>query len=227
MITVAWVLIAIGAAISLAGFIMLVFAAFRTSVGWGLAMLFLSWLIIPLVIFLVKYWPEARTPFLVSVGGWVFTGIGWFVLAGSVATNAMAEFENFDVQDPASIDQPADDSEAADLGWNDEDSPEDVEPLQFDPPPPSPTPTVMPAEDYEELQEELAESAARKKIISFGEAYDHVGERVKVHLVDGTSVIVTIDAIDREGMSVTRRVGGGAVSFPIRRDHVKEIHLLK
>ena len=224
MITVAYVLIALGGLVSLAGGVMLLIVAFRVSMGWGLALLFLSWLVVPPIIFIVKYWADARTGFLVSVGGWIMTGIGWFVFAGSVATMAMAEFENFDVQEPV-MTQSATDQEGGTGDWAEPRTDEIVEPEPT--PAPTATPTPMPAEEYQEYQEALAESAVRQSLIGIDEAGEHLGELARVRLMDGSSVTVTIDSVGPDGLQVTQRVGGGAVSFPIRRDSVKEIQLLK
>jgi hypothetical protein len=227
MITVAYILIAVGGIVSLVGMVILVFAAFRVSAGWGLTVLFLSWLVVPFVIFLVKYWAEARTGFLISVGGWVLTGIGWFVFAGSIASMAMAEFENFEIRESESVDQPVFDDTAEAGEWNEEESVTSPEPAPTDIPAPTPTPTPMPAEEYGELQASLAETAAKQKIISFEQAREHLGEYVRISLVDGSSATITIDSVDANVLQVTQRVGGGSVSYPVQRRHIKELRLLK
>jgi hypothetical protein len=48
------------------GFVWLVVVAFRRSVGWGLAVLFLS--PIAAVVLAIKHWRETRTPFLIYAG---------------------------------------------------------------------------------------------------------------------------------------------------------------
>jgi len=227
MITVAYILIAVGGIVSLVGMVILLIAAFRISLGWGLALLFLSWLVVPLVIFLVKYWAEARTGFLISVGGWVLTGIGWFVFAGSIASMAMAEFENFEFQEPESADTPLFETTTETGEWNDEESVTTAGPVPTEIPAPTPSPTPMPAEEYEELQASLAESAAKQKIISFEQAREHIGEYVKISLKDGSSATIFIDSIDRGRLHVTQRVGGGSVSYSVQRSDIKELRLLK
>jgi hypothetical protein len=178
------------------------------------------------VVFLVKYWAEARTGFLVSIGGWVLTGIGWFVFAGSIASTAMAEFENFEIQQPSAVDQPVFDAGAESGEWNDDESAPWAGPDPTEIPAPTPTPTPMPAEEYEELQASLAETAAKQKIITFEQAAEHLGEWVRLDLNDGSSATVTIDSVNERGLQVTQRVGGGSVSYPVQRNSIKELRLL-
>jgi hypothetical protein len=226
MITVAYILIAVGGIVSLVGMVILLIAAFRVSLGWGLALLFLSWLVVPFVVFLVKYWSEARTGFLISIGGWILTGIGWFVFAGSIASMAMAEFENFEIQEPESADTPLFETTTESGEWNDEETATSGVLFPTEIPAPSPTPTPMAAEEYEELQESLAESAAKKKIITFEQAREHIGEYVRISLADGSSATVTIDSISQNRLQITQRVGGGAVSYSVHRNNIKELRLL-
>ena len=103
MITGAYLLLVIGGVLYLCGWVMLLVLGFKKGVGWGLTMLFLSWLLIPLIVFLIKFWDEAKPGFLFMVAGVVLSGLGGFILVGSVATSAIAEVETFEVTRPAPV----------------------------------------------------------------------------------------------------------------------------
>lgn len=73
-------LLVIGGLVSLAGGIWLIVVAFQESVLWGLGSL-----IVPLVVlvFTAMHWDEARTPFLVSLGGTVLMIAGVAILGAA------------------------------------------------------------------------------------------------------------------------------------------------
>ena len=68
------VIILLGLAIFLIGGLLFLVAAFRESIWWGLACLF-----IPIVqlFFLIVHWPEAKKPFFIQL-------LGFMVLIGGV-----------------------------------------------------------------------------------------------------------------------------------------------
>ncbi len=213
METASYMLIAVGGLAALAGFLVVVTVAFRISVGWGLAVLFLSWLVIPLVVFLVKYWPEARAGFLLSVSGWVISGVGSFLLAGSLATNAVAELDDYN---PPSRQQAADAARVTvdETGITRAPSVASAEPavptvLPSPPPTPGPSP-------HRESSVDHADPSPTPHVIPFDEAGDHLGETVMLDLTDGTSRRVVLDAVTSDGLRVTQQVGGGAMRYPLR-----------
>lgn len=70
-----YVIALIGIGLVLHGFIMLTFAAFRSRVGWGLAVLFIPF---AQVFFPIYYWDQARKPFMTFTFGmalWLGTAI--------------------------------------------------------------------------------------------------------------------------------------------------------
>jgi hypothetical protein len=60
------VLIGLGVVVSFIGGIMFLIAAFKEGVGWGLAVMFIPF---AQLVFLVKYWSQARVAFLAQVIG--------------------------------------------------------------------------------------------------------------------------------------------------------------
>src|SRR5688500_7977308 len=65
---------ALGIVALLAGSVMMIFAAFRQHVLWGLAYLFLP---LASLIFLIIHWAEAKKGFLVSVAGLAVFAAPW------------------------------------------------------------------------------------------------------------------------------------------------------
>jgi hypothetical protein len=229
VITGAYLLLAIGGILSLGGWVMLTVLGFKKSFGWGLAILFLSWLIIPLVIFLTKYWGEAKTGFLLLVVGTVVSGIGWFAVVGSVATSAMAEFETFELTPTeAPVEEPiappfeeeptpvmAEASPAATAA--EEAIGASLEAASPTPPVALPTPagTV------------LGERVEWQQLIDPANLPAHVGELVELRMRDGSVLRVTLDGVEPGSLRVTQRVGGGALSYPVRRSQIVEVHVTR
>jgi hypothetical protein len=231
VITGAYLLLALGGILTLAGWVMLLVLGFKKSIGWGLAILFLSWLIIPLVAFLARYWSEAKAGFLLLVTGMAVSGIGWFALVGSVATSAVSEFESFDpspaevlVEEPATLI-----------------------------PEPDATPEAAGAEPTSAIAEEMLSSPAAAEAetptpvvalptpagavlgerVDWQPLADHAGlasfagELVELKMRDGSVLRVTLDAVTGDELRVTQRVGGGAFSYSVSRSQIAEIRVAR
>ena len=227
MITGAYVLLAIGGILCLGGWVMLTVLGFKKSIGWGLAVLFLSWLILPLVIFLIKHWAEAKTGFLLLVAGTVVSGIGWFAVVGSVATSAVAEFETFDLAPTAvpALQPPPRDDEPLPVVADEEAMADVLEPVAAAAAPAaSPTPTVAPPTPAGAV---LGERVEWQPLIGAGDLSTHVGELVELRMRDGGILRVTLDAVEPDVLRVTQRVGGGALSYPVRRSQIAEVHVAR
>jgi hypothetical protein len=233
MITGAYLLLVIGGILYLCGWVMLLVLGFKKGLGWGLAMLFLSWLVIPLIVFLVKFWDEARTGFLILAAGVVLSGLGGFILVGSVATSAIAEVETFDVTLP----EPA----PAAAG-------ETYEPPTFESDPAPVEPEAVEEEEAEvetgvpgfdeELEEEpeapptlegtvMGDRVEWQPLANRSNLGAYVGELIELRLTDGTVLRVTLDAIEGDTLRVNQRVGGGSLAYPVKTDMVDEIHVTK
>lgn len=79
------ILIAVAFIAALAGFVWLLVRAFNTGLGWGLAVLFLS--PFSAIAFAIKYWDQARNPFLIYIGASIAAG----VIASSMMVGWMAD----------------------------------------------------------------------------------------------------------------------------------------
>jgi hypothetical protein len=228
VVTGAYLLLALGGILYLCGWVMLLVLGFKKSLGWGLVILFLSWLIVPLVVFLIKYWDEARLGFFVMVAGMLASGVGGFILVGSVATSAMAEFESFDRPKP-----------------------EIVEPMPVEPYPDiAPEPTGIELEPQDELDEDepsetdqvedvpederpppmgavLGERVEWQPLDTLSNLPAYEGELIELHMKDGTVLTVTLDDIRGGTLQVTQRVGGGAMTYNVQLDMVEQVKVVK
>jgi hypothetical protein len=227
VITGAYLMLAIGGILTLGGWVMLLVLGFKKSIGWGLAILFLSWLIIPLVVFLAKHWSEAKAGFLLLIVGIVTSGIGWFALVGSVATSATSEFETFDLSPtevvaetpvavmpeeeaalPAAEAEPPTSGEMEAVG----------ELVAAEPPTPVvalPTPAGAVLGERVDWQP-LADPAGLA---------DYEGELVELRMRDGSVLRVTLVGVAGDELRVTQRVGGGALTYLVKRSLIAEIHV--
>jgi hypothetical protein len=227
VITGAYLLLAIGGILTLGGWVMLLVLSFKKSIGWGLAILFLSWLIIPLVVFLAKYWGEAKAGFLLLVAGIVASGIGWFALVGSVATSAMSEFETFDLTptevvavEPVAVmpeDEsapPAAEAEPPAIGAVETAG----EPVAAE----SPTPVVALPTPAGAV---LGERVDWKPLADPAGLAAYEGELVELRMRDGSVLRVTLAGVVGDELRVTQRVGGGALTYSVKRSLIADIRV--
>lgn len=227
MITGAYLLLAIGGILSLGGWVMLMVLGFKKSLGWGLAILFLSWLIVPLIVFLARYWSEAKPGFFLMLAGTIASGIGWFAVVGSMATSAMAEFESFDLTQPEIVEEEAgyvpEEPLPTQPAADDETLEEPIEPPDAIDLPPSPTPAPKPTP----AGTVLGERVEWRPLLDLASLPAYQGELIELVMRDGTRLRVTLDAVERDVLQVTQRVGGGALGYTVQRSQVVEIQVMK
>ncbi|GAC1332717.1 MAG: hypothetical protein NVSMB17_12210 [Candidatus Dormibacteria bacterium] len=86
MAVAGYVLIAVGAIVSLVGGIMLLIAAFRASIWWGLGSIFVPFVSL---IFVITHWATSRRPFFIQLAGvvLVFVGVAIAAAGGGVPSS--------------------------------------------------------------------------------------------------------------------------------------------
>ena len=235
MVTGAYLLITLGGILYLAGWVMLIVTAFRISTGWGLVILFLSWLLIPLVIFLIMNWAEARSGFLIMLAGMIAGGLGGFVLVGSVATSAMAEFDSFDMA-PSETTGPMvfGESEESETPSPSLDQGAEYEDYQW----PTPSPVVEQIEEVDQPEPDISSRTYvgqtgmgnRIKWVQLANVEDlagHLGELIELRLKDGEVLRVTLTAVTGDTLQVSQRVGGGRMGYSVQKDLIDEIYVMR
>ena len=78
----AQVILGIGGLVAFVGSIMILIAAFKTSLAWGFCSLFLPFVIL---VFTFTHWAEAKKGFLISLAGAVVQGIGYALFMKAAA----------------------------------------------------------------------------------------------------------------------------------------------
>ena len=220
MLTIAYVLIAVGSLALLVGGVLVVVAAFRINRGWGLVVLFLSWLIIPLIVFALRYWPKARTGLLVSLFGLIVSGIGWFVFLGFEAMTLTAP-EPFEYSRPSQEMSLGNDNEAASGFGSTEAAAPPTATVAL--PQPTTTPTPEPTRVPEPTPTQVTNSMWRT--VPYRELDQYMGARIQLVLTDGTGLSVVLESVSRDRITVAQRMGGGWVSYPVPRDTIREVRV--
>jgi hypothetical protein len=73
----------------------------------------------------------------------------------------------------------------------------------------------------------LGERVEWEQLIDPAHLSAHVGELVELRMRDGSVLRVTLDGVEPDALRVTQRVGGGALSYPVRRSQIAEVHVTR
>lgn len=95
MLGVGVVLLVVAGILSLVGTVMFAVAAFRVSLVWGLLVLFVPF---AGLVFLVKYWGQAKRGFLVGLAGSTVGVIAFLALSAGIASKAKAQLGDLAAQ---------------------------------------------------------------------------------------------------------------------------------
>lgn len=79
--TIASILAGVGSILLIVGGIWLLVMAFQTSIGWGLASLFIPFVIL---FFAAKFWPATSRPTYIWLGGFALSVIGNILVISSM-----------------------------------------------------------------------------------------------------------------------------------------------
>ena len=227
--TAALLLMAVGGLVALVGSVLLLVAAFRVSVTWGLLLLLLGWLVVPTVIFLVQYWPQARKPFLISLAGtlvWVAGFAVGLVGAGGELMTAVQDAtvtadEDVDVAWHSPPTEPTTEPSAA--------TPTPEAPTEV-PPPPSPTatprltPTSTPT--YTPTPTEVPTPVPQLSI-PLDKLSEFVGRTVELNVRGRGFLVVQLQAIQNGTLRVEQHVGGGSIAYSLPLDDVVSARLVR
>jgi hypothetical protein len=226
-------LLIVATILSIAGGIMFTVAAFRVSVVWGLLVLFVPFA--PLV-FLVKYWAEAKKPFMFSLAGAGVGVVGFFFLfSGAVAAGRAAVTE-------AATHARAETMKAEGI---DRGVPERAKVVAVTPPPSEPAPVAEPtADDAGEAVPQTAEAGSVDETEAFERLKEspdaapiseeirqvdlahHIGQRLLLVDRTGREMRGTLLSVGPRALRIERELSGGSVSYNVARADLKEIRSL-
>lgn len=227
--TAALLLMIVGGLVALVGSVLLLVAAFRVSVAWGLLLLLLGWLVVPTVIFLVQYWPQVRKPFLISLAGTLVWAAGFAVglvgaggeLMTAVQDATVTADEDVDVAWHGPPTEPTTEPSAA--------TPTPEAPTEV-PPPPSPTatprltPTSTPT--YTPTPTEVPTPVPQLSI-PLDKLSEFVGRTVELNVRGRGFLVVQLQAIQNGTLRVEQRLGGGSIAFSLPLDDVVSARLVR
>jgi hypothetical protein len=209
--------------VAFAAWIWLLVVAFRVSVGWGLALFFLGWTLIPLVVFAVQQWETAKRPVILYAASClvmlVTSAVAVFALGlelGSMVSQgggliarsgAEPETETNVLPPPRPTAQPTHPSWEAIVREIDRDDDATWETFV-----PSPTPiTGRPGAGG----------------LSWDELGSWIGKAVVVELSNGTVVTAALEAVEPDRLRVRHVIGGGEAAYWVERDQVDYIRPAK
>jgi len=202
---------------------MIVVAAFRQGVLWGLACLFLPF---AAIVFVILHWEETRP--------WLFLNVGGLLVAtlGSVFNPAGGDLANFAQpagwQDPVPIIIP--EAQEPDRGR----APAEETRVEDDPlgavlalPPGTGQGAVAPPPVEDAAPATPAESPqrTREEIIAPSQVGRYLNRLVEITKTDGERFKARIREEHDEILLVERPVGGGSITFNLRRSEIREIKI--
>ena len=231
--TMAWmVLMVVGGLVSLAAFIWLLVGAFRESMVWGLACLFIPFAVL---VFAFKFWDEAKMPFLGYLAGSILLVVGG---VGYSMTSVNVGIEEFpDLGEQVGWDSPATDS-FPDAGDHEGDEPAPEEWPEPDSATIAVDEVMESASDLHILDHEDALSILNEPggedpppprphrdgtLVPVSKLGSLQGERVVILLKTLERVSAYVVAVENETVELRHRVGGGSVTYSIEFDDIKEV----
>ena len=211
------ILFIVSSLVCLVAWIWLLVVAFRASLGWGLLVFFLSWLLIPIIVFAVKFWTEAKRPVILYALGMILA----FAAGGTAVFVMGMELGAMTGDDGASV------------------TSDGVSPGGAVLPPPRPTArathpsweaVVKEIEreddgDWEALVPTPTPVTGRATGLAWDELPGHIGRRGVVKLTNDTTVVAALEAATSDSIRIRHVIGGGEASYWIKRPEIEHIRL--
>lgn len=224
-------LLIIAVIVSLVGGIMFTIAAFRQSALWGLAVLFIPF---ANLVFLVKYWQEAKKSFFINLAG---CGVGVvamiaLVVGGAGAANrALAEAaQNAQEQamraeglDPAAMrrERAARTETQRQVAVTPVETSPAAETLLAEPP--------VAGNDEAAAFERLTETPAAPPIaeeIAPRDLVHHIGERLSLIDQNGRELRGTVLSVGPRVVRIERDLSGGSIRYDVARADIQKVRTL-
>jgi len=216
-------LIILAVILSLVGGIWFIVIAFRQSVVWGLVVIFVPF---ASLVFLVKYWQQAKTSFFIQLIGTVLYFAGtWSVVTGNLPGNLHR--------------QPLTSSPAAERAHQGDDTPlasldtRDIQPDRDEAPAPPgasahaeppPAPAAPPAQTAQAGKASNPAKPPGPHRVRISQAHRHIGEPMRI---TGSNHVVrrgTLREVKGDALVFERQLQGGSMAFSM---HSKDIARLE
>lgn len=210
------ILMTVGGVICLVSWIWLLVVAFRVSVIWGLVLFFLAWTLVPIIVFALRNWDEAKRPLILYGLGLTFVVVAYLTALCAVAQ----ELDSFAEKDEPLV------------------TAEDPETAKNDPILPPPRPTTLPTHaSWEAVVDEIdgdpdadwetlvPSPTPATGGLEWDELESLIGRRLILELRNGTATTAALEAVEPHRLRIRHVIGGGEASYWIERDQITRIRL--
>ncbi len=210
------VLLTIAGIICLVSWIWLLVVAFRVSVVWGLVLFFLAWTLVPIIVFALGNWDEAKRPLILYAVGLTFAASSYLLAIFAIGQ----ELDSFAEKDEPLI------------------TAEDSEIVNNDPILPPPRPTTLPTHaSWETVVDEMEvdpdadwETLVPSPTPATGglewdELGSLIGRKLIIELRNATVTTAALEAVEPHRLRIRHVIGGGEASYWIERDQITRIRL--
>lgn len=215
-------LLLIGSALALAGAIWLLVVAFRDSLAMGLGTLLVPFFAIYAM---VRYWPESKYPVALNLGGTLLLILS-LSLAPKITLASFTEQPKVSWAEKRNVRGGPVTGPLADSRRRAADAP-------------TATPQQTPAASTRTSQSSTSThsgNSARNNPPTFqrpgsprGESFpasrigDFVDRHITVIRTDGERILCTIEKVEKQTVTLRRRLGGGTISFKLERSEISEL----
>jgi hypothetical protein len=200
-------LMVVAGVVSLVGTIMFAVAAFRVSLLWGLLVLFVPF---AGLVFLVKFWPQAKRGFLIGLAGSGLAVVAYLVLSVGIASTVKAPFGQLAAQAAAGKNQPQPATRPA-VGE----------------PAPATLPGVRAAEArpvaVRRALPELPLDPVDPGEVTPRDLPRHVGEELRFVEKAGGSVWGKLVSVKPGSLTIERRLHGGSVQYDLPLADIRQV----
>ena len=216
-------LLVIAGIVSMVGTVIFAVAAFRVSLVWGLLVVFVPF---AGLVFLVKYWAQAKRGFLIGLAGSAVAVLGFFIFSAGVASKAQAHLGALATQMQSQMEAELARQKLAEA------IPETGAPVakeltvQETPAPDSQAPTralaVRPTGDPKGLSA-LTPDLSDPGEIKPRDLSRHVGEELLFVEMDGGSVWGKLVSVSPKALRIERRLHGGSVQYDVPLTDIRTV----
>ena len=189
--------------------------SFRTSVLWGLAVLFLPFAV---VVFAIVHWDECKKPFLWYMG----TSVAGFMLLFLTVGAAVGEAAQLAAEEQAQMTESDDSNSDSDpIDWENEQAPSSA---SVDPYPSTrATRPMRPAPSVQVTRDPSRVLPGGK--IKLSQAREYIGEAVRVIAHDGRLMKGLLIEVRPDRFVIEQELRAGVISFDVARSEVEALEL--
>lgn len=222
----AWAVMILGIIVSAAGGIWLLVLAFKRSIVWGLVVLFVPF---ASLVFVVKYWNETKTAFLVSLGGYVvYAGMFYGMVKPRIENSlvAMQRAQATHERSRHENDATADDLDAIRSNAPDTGMPDNAGGAGTDTAAPAATAKPKAPDTPAKVAVVNTGSSDKPLVIHVRDARNYIGQPMRV---TGTNHVVregTLRDVKGDALLFERRLQGGSMTFRMRSRDIARLESL-